>query len=137
MRLINGELAKIICKITASTIPTPSNRVEHIQPENLQRQNRQFSTEEGAEQNCHRFWAVDWENEADCFEQIFVHRSPFFYSRFDRRKVIIGEDRVGGFLRNLSTAAAGDRLGCSDAIAGNRFDLDAAGLTRLDGCDRN
>ena len=39
MRSINGELAKIVCKITAATIPTP---------------------------NCHRFRGVDWENEANC-----------------------------------------------------------------------
>jgi hypothetical protein len=46
------------------------------------------------------------------------------------------KSQIHGFIIEQESGLI-DRPGFRDAIACDRFDLDAGGLTRLDGCDRN
>ena len=108
---------------------------DHIDPENLQRGDRQGQAQGDGRQQYHRFAAIGGQDKQDGLLQVVIDRAAFLDRMGDGGEVVVGQYHLRGFLGRLSALDAhGDADVCAfqgrrvvDAVAGHGHPR-AAGL---------
>jgi hypothetical protein len=110
---------------------------DHVDPEQLRRQERQRDTRDDRREQDEREAGIGRQNPDDELCEIVEDAAPFLHSGFDRGEVVVGQNHVGRFLRDIGAGDAHrhadvglfERGRVVDTIAGHRDHM-PAGLKR-------
>ncbi len=81
------------------------DRGDHVDPEDLDRRDRQGQPECKGRENSQSLAAIGRQGPADDLHQVVVNRPALAHRRDDRREIVVGEHHLGRFLGGLRTLA--------------------------------